>query len=220
MVINKPDMEATAATRARYNRIAPLYDWIESIIELRYQRWRRRFWQEVTQAFPNGAQLLEVGVGTGKNMRFWPEGAKITAIDLAPGMLQRARKRAHRMGINAQLELADSQALKYPDNSFDSAAATFVFCSVPDPVQGLRELKRTVRPGGYVFLMEHVRAPKLILRRIMDFLNPLVVRIIGANINRDTVANILRAGLKLDHVEDLDKSEIFKFIVARVPETG
>ncbi len=65
--------------------------------------------------------------------------------------------------------------------------ATFVFCSVPDPVQGLRELGRVVRPGGQILLLEHVRVNRPVVEALMDWLNPLVVRLMGANINRHTV---------------------------------
>ena len=132
-------------------------------------------------------------------------------------MLERARRKAARLGLPADLRLGDAQALPFPDNAFDAAVATFVFCSVPDPVQGLRELRRVVRPGGFVLLMEHVRSPNPLLGRLMDLLNPLVVRITGANINRDTVENVRRAGLAVEEVVDLGAGGIFKRIRARVP---
>jgi len=116
------------------------------------------------------------------------------------------------------LDLGDVQALPHPDDTFDVAAATFVFCSVPDPVLGFRELRRVVRPGGAVVLMEHVRSDNPAIGRVMDLLNPLVVRVMGANINRQTVTNIGKAGLLLERVEDLGAGGIFKLVLARVPE--
>jgi ubiquinone/menaquinone biosynthesis C-methylase UbiE len=115
--------------------------------------------------------------------------------------------------------LGDAQALDFPDDAFDVAAATFVFCSVPDPILGLMELKRVVRPGGWVFLMEHVRAINSLLGTFMDLINPIVLRMMGPNINRNTVGNVRKAGLEISRVEDLGLGGIFKIIVARIGTT-
>lgn len=204
------DTNATERTRARYERIAPLYDRIEALAEGRYQPWRERLWSLV-----EGPKVLEVGVGTGKNMPFYPEGVEVTAIDLTPGMVERAHRRAEALKIDVDLQLGDVQELACPDNVFDDVVATFVFCSVPDPVLGLREVARVVKPGGQVLLLEHVRAANPVFGALMDVANPVVVRIVGANINRRTVENVRRSGLHLDQVEDLDMGGIFKLIVAR-----
>lgn len=214
------DERATAATRARYGRIAPFYDLMELVPEVRYRSWRERFWDQVTESLSPGGRLLEVGVGTGKNMPYWPEDAQVTAIDLTPGMVKRARQRAEKLGLGAEIRVGDVQRLEFPADSFHAAAGTFVFCSVPDPVLGLKELARAVRPGGAVLLMEHVRAEDPVLGRVMDLLNPLVVRLMGPNINRDTVGNVVQSGLSLVSVEDIGAGGIFKIIHARVPEPG
>lgn len=193
---------------------------MEALFERRYRPWRERLWNLAGRALPAGGRLLEVGVGTGKNMPYWPPEADISAIDLTPAMLRRAERRAGRLGVTAQLELGDVQELAHPDNNFDVAVATFVFCSVPDPVLGLWQLGRVLRPAGAVLLLEHVRSDNPSLGRIMDLLNPLVVRAMGANINRRTIADVARAGLRLERVEDLGAGGIFKLILARVPEAG
>lgn len=209
------DSQATAQTRARYQRLSTFYDAMEAMAEGRYRPWREKLWSLV-----EGPRVLEVGVGTGKNISYWPASAQVTAIDLTPGMLERARRLAARLGRPADLRLGDAQALDFPDAGFDTAVATFVFCSVPDPVQGLRELKRVVRPGGQVLLLEHMRSPNATLGGLMDLVNPLVVRVMGANINRRTMENVGASGLRIEHVEDLGLAGIFKLIVARSARAG
>ncbi len=200
----------TEVTRKRYNRIAPLYDAMEALVERsRFRVWRERLWSQVVPG-----HILEVGVGTGKNMRYYPAGAAVTAIDLSERMLERARQRAQSMGVNVSLHLMDVQHLTFPDNTFDAAVATFVFCSVPDPVLGLQEMARVVRFGGDIWLLEHVRVDKPVIGTLMDLMNPLVVRIVGANINRRTVENVRRAGLEIVSVENLS-DDLVKLIHAR-----
>jgi ubiquinone/menaquinone biosynthesis C-methylase UbiE len=213
--MEKVNERATAVTKARYGRIAPIYDFIEFLPELRYRSWRERFWGKVGGYLTQGDHLLEVGVGTGRNLPFWPQGVHITAIDLTPGMVERAKQRAAKQRIDARIVEGDVQSLEFSDDSFDAAAATFVFCSVPDPVLGLRELARVVRPGGSIFLMEHVRSKTPLLGRLMDVVNPVVRSLMGPNINRDTVRNVQRAGLAISQVENLGRGGIFKIIHAR-----
>src|SRR5512134_2489534 len=203
------DNDATALTQKRYQRIAPLYDKIESLMEGRFRPWRRKLWQSV-----RGPEVLEVGVGTGKNIEYWPANAEVTAIDLTPGMLAIARQRAMSLDWDADLRLGDVQSLEFPSASFDTVVATFVFCSVPDPVQGLREIGRVIRPGGQILLLEHVRIDRPVIGKMMDALAPIIVRLNGASINRRTIENIRIAGLQIEQVEDLDSMGMFKFLLA------
>lgn len=108
----------------------------------------------------------------------------------------------------------DAQHLEFSAGTFDAAVATFVFCSVPDPVVGLRELGRVVRPEGDIWLLEHMRVDKPFVGSLMDALNPLVVRVMGANINRRTLENVQRAGLRLVEATEL-KGELVRLIHAR-----
>jgi len=208
------DLERTQQARRRYDRAAPFYDLCQWPLEwLAYRRWRQRLWAQA-----HGPRVLEVGVGTGKNFPYYPPQAQVTAIDFSPRMLERARRRAAKDQAAVDLLLMDAQALGFPDNAFDTVIASFVFCSVPDPILGLREVGRVCRPGGLVLLLEHVRGEGW-LGRVMDFGNPLVVRASGVNINRRTVENVRRAGLRVVRVENL-WGDIVKLIEAQPGQGG
>jgi ubiquinone/menaquinone biosynthesis C-methylase UbiE len=196
-------------TLKRYNRIAPWYDLMEAPLERRrLSAWRSRLKARIT-----GQKALEAGVGTGKNLPFYPNGVDITAIDLSPRMLKRARKRAEKLGLKVDLLEMDVQNLNLPENYFDTVFATFVFCSVPDPVSGLKELRRVCKPGGRLILLEHMRPENVILGPVFDLLNWLVIRMTGANINRRTIDNIQAAGWRIQTTENLF-SDIVRWIEA------
>lgn len=187
-------MEATRREQEIYDRSSSRYDLTTRPIEFFVLgRLRRRLWDQA-----QGQRVLEVGVGTGSSVPHYPAQSKMVAVDLSPGMLGRAVKRADRLGRQVDFVLADAERLPFRAGVFDTVAATCVFCSVPDPVQGLSEVRRVSRPEGTTLLLEHVRAKNAVLGKVMDWINPLAVRFSGANINRDTVSNVRRAGLAIE----------------------
>lgn len=172
--------------RRRYDRLAPWFDSLEALLEgVLFRRLRKKLWSQAL-----GPDILEVGVGTGKNFPFYPGDVRITGIDFSPKMLEQARRKRDRKQLAVDLALEDVQSLCYADNSFDTVIASFVFCSVPRPRKGLKELHRVLKPGGQLLLLEHVLSSNKVMAVIMNFLNPLVVRALGANINRQTVKNV------------------------------
>jgi ubiquinone/menaquinone biosynthesis C-methylase UbiE len=107
----------------------------------------------------------------------------------------------------------DVQSLCYADNSFDTVIATFVFCSVPQPITGLKELYRVCKPGGQVLLLEHVLSSKPVMAKMMNFMNPLIASIFGANINRETLKNVQSCGFE-KVILDPSSSDMVKLITA------
>lgn len=206
--------ENTEHTRSRFNTAALVYD----LMEWPAERWLYRSWREALWADVEGPEVLEIGVGTGKNIPYYPDGIHVSAIDFSPGMLKRARNVAHRhSGKPITLLEMDAQALDLPDGAFDDVVATFVFCSVPDPVKGLREALRVVKPGGRLFLLEHMRARPRRLARLMDTLDTPIHWLTGVHIARETVKNVREAGWTIDDVTSLSRADVFRRIEAHKP---
>jgi len=196
--------EQTETIKRRYNRTSLYYDWMGWMFPPPLR-------QKVL-SYARG-KVLEVGVGTGKNLPYYPAGCEVTGIDFSPGMLAKARKKVRLARVPVTLLEMDVQDMGFPDNSFDTVVATCVFCSVPDPVQGLREVRRVCKPGGQIILLEHVRSDHPIIGRLMDILNPLSLYLVGSNINRRTLENVRKAGIKLTRIENIF-SKIVKLVVA------
>lgn len=151
---NEPTAASVGTVKRLYDRMAPLYDVLNSFYEY---SWKRRL---RTMMFREArGRLLDVGVGTGCNMPFYPKGQPAVGIDLSPGMLTRARARAEALGIDVELRPMDLLHLDFPDASFDTVAVTFVLLCLPDEAQlpALRELARVVRPDGRVLILDYHR---------------------------------------------------------------
>ncbi|KXS43051.1 Ubiquinone/menaquinone biosynthesis C-methylase UbiE [Candidatus Frackibacter sp. WG12] len=199
----------TDRIKKRYNRVARVYDLLEAPMELMAQgRLREEVFSHVE------GRVLEVGIGTGKNIDYYPEGVKVVGIDFSEKMLERAREKLHRIDVKIDLIEMDAQDMTFADNTFDTVVTTCVFCSVPDPIKGLKEINRVCKPEGKVIMLEHVRSKNLVLGKFMDLINPIPVRLWGANINRKTVENVREAGLKIVEVKDVATS-LVKLIIAK-----
>ena len=205
---NDIERTETVAARRRYDRASKFYDWQVWPMEwFGMRRFRRQVFARVS-----GPHVLEVGVGTGVNLPEYPAGLDVDAIDFSPGMLAHAYARTN-IHANVHLHEMDVQHLAFDSASFDTVTATCVFCSVPDPVAGLQEVRRVLRPNGHAVLLEHVRPGGRRLGPMFDRLDPLVSRA-GPHINRRTVDNVRAAGFTIELEQNL-WSDILKLIVAR-----
>ncbi len=187
------DSDATERAQRTYNRVAKTYAFEQSLMgAMGLSRLRRDLWARI----PAG-RVLEVGVGTGQSFACHAPEHDVVAIDFSEEMLKRAKAKARRDDVPVELLQMDAQALEFPDANFDHVVTSCVFCSVPDPVLGLKEVLRVLRPGGSAHFLEHVRSQNRVVGKLMDLANPVAVRMSGANINRRTVENIAAAGLEV-----------------------
>jgi ubiquinone/menaquinone biosynthesis C-methylase UbiE len=182
------------STRDRYQRIAAFYD----LLDLPFEYRRYRTLRPLLFAGMTG-MILDAGVGTGRNFPFYPIGAKVIGIDLSPAMLERARHRLGEARTQVELHEMDVTHLDFPDRHFDNAVATFLFCVLPDAEQmpALAEIRRVLKPGGTLRLLEYTRPSAPFRRAITRLWQPWVHWAYGASFDRNTEQYIPAAGLKL-----------------------
>ena len=176
--------------RGRYDRASRTYDLLTFGEDLREGDDKRRLYSRA-----RGRTIL-VAVGTGNDIKYLPPGLDVVGLDISPGMLERARPRVGPYQGRIELRVMDVQQLEYGDNSFDTAVTACTFCSVPDPVRGLRELYRVLKPGGQLLMFEHVRSNVPMVALMLDALT-YISRLLGPDLNRDTAANVRRAGFQI-----------------------
>ncbi|MBV8520704.1 MAG: class I SAM-dependent methyltransferase [Acetobacteraceae bacterium] len=197
----------------RYQRIARLYDILDAPFE--YGRYRR-----IRPLLFNGlsGRILEAGIGTGRNVRFYPQDAWVVGIDLSPAMLARATLRVKASPCPVALINMDVTRLSFPDSCFDGAVATFLFCVLPEQLQvlALSELGRVVKTGGTIRLLEYVRPRRIIRRLIAKLWEPWIAWAYGASFDHQTEAHVAGAGLDLVDTRFVI-DDLVKLISLRVP---
>jgi ubiquinone/menaquinone biosynthesis C-methylase UbiE len=185
---------ANLGLRERYQRIAPFYD----LLDFPFEHGRYRHIRPLLFAGLSG-RILDAGVGTGCNIPYYPADACMTGIDLSSAMLARARQRAKAVGRTVDLQLMDVTRLDLPDDMFDAAVASFLFCVLPDEFQpdALRELRRVIKPGGTLRLLEYIRPTGALRSFIARLWEPWMAFAYGAGFDRRTQAHLRDLGFEI-----------------------
>jgi ubiquinone/menaquinone biosynthesis C-methylase UbiE len=201
------------STLERYQRIARFYDLLDYPFEHgRYRHIRPLLFEGMA------GRILDTGVGTGRNMPFYPQGAEVVGIDASLAMLARAERRLAELGATAELRQMDVTRLDFPDASFDGAVASFLFCVLPEELQvpALKELGRVVKPGGLIRMMEYVRPQGAVRRVVARMWEPWMAWAYGAGFDRRTEEHVPEAGLELA-ASRFVVDDLIKLITARRP---
>lgn len=196
-------------TARRYTRIAKFYDIFQWPLELLHLSRLRG--EVIAKA---KGKILEVGIGTGKNLPLYPLSSDLTGIDFSRGMLDIARHKAARLGLHkTTLINMDIEAMNFSDDSFDTIISTFVFCTVPHPDQGLRELYRVLKPGGKAIFLEHMKSDSKVLNLFLYIMDKMTTPLLGTSMLRETQKGIEKAGFTI--LESHNKVfDILRLIVA------
>ena len=161
-------------------------------------------------------RVLELAIGTARNLPYYPADVTLTGVELSPEMLAIGRHRAEQLQRRVDLRLGDAQALELPDESFDSVVCTLGLCTIPDPHRAVAEARRVLRPGGRLLLLEHVRSSVRVVGAIQRLLDPLSVRFAADHLTREPLDHLNAQGFAIERVER-SKWGVVERVAARKP---
>lgn len=204
----------TDRVRRIWEKLAPKYDtditFFERVLFAGGREW------VCSQADVN---VLEIAIGTGRNLPFYPPGVQLTGVDFSPAMLRIAKRCATDLGIDVDLRLGDAQALAFEDASFDTVVITLALCSIPDDRKAVAEAWRVLRPGGRMLLLEHVRSALLPVRVVQHLVNFFTVKLVGDHMVREPLEPLRAQRFEIDHLKR-SKLGIVERVVAHKPPAG
>jgi ubiquinone/menaquinone biosynthesis C-methylase UbiE len=146
-------------------------------------------------------EVLEVAVGTGRNLPFYPDGTRLTGVDWSPAMLAIARRRAADLGLEVDLRQGDAQALDFPDASFDTVLCARGLCANPDDRRAVTEMARVLRPGGRLLLVDHVAASASALRAVQWLYERITIPLAGEHFRRRPLTYVRDLGFDVEETE-------------------
>lgn len=160
--------------------------------------------------------VLEIAVGTGRNLPYYPAGIRLTGIELSDEMLTIARRRAHELGREVDVQQGDARSLPFADATFDTVVCTLSLCSIPDDRRAVAEMKRVLRPGGKLLLIDHVPSTTRLVRDSQWLIEQVTLRLEGEHMLRRPLEHLQAEGLQIEQAERL-KRGIVERVVARKP---
>jgi ubiquinone/menaquinone biosynthesis C-methylase UbiE len=163
--------------------------------------------------------VLEVAIGTGLNLDFYPADIRLTGVDFSPAMLDQARDRARQLGRTVDLAEGDAHALAFPDNSFDTVVCTFSLCAIPDDRQAVAEMRRVLRPGGLLLLADHIAGSAWPTRAVQWLLERITIPLGGEHFRRRPLEQVRAQGFQVERQERF-KLGIVERLAARKPATN
>ena len=171
----------------RYAITAWFYDILDYPWELQYRKWRSGLLSDVS------GEVLEAGVGTGRNLEHYPHHVNLTAMDFSPAMLKKASKRCAKASCNVQFVHEDASRMEsIPSERYDWIVAFFLCCVLPRELQdqAIFEFARVLKPGGRFRLLEMKYSEDPALRKRQNFFAPFVAKVYGAGFDRETLRHV------------------------------
>ncbi len=198
------------ATQAKWDKLAPKFDTMAGKgAEERWQPFKEALFRNMD------GKILFLALGTGLDIPFFPPGKDITAIDISPKMIEQAQERIADYDGRIEASVMDVHEMTFAPDSFDQIFTSCTFCSVPNPVEGLKALYRVLKPGGKLFMFEHTGSRFYPFKPMMHLMTALTSWI-GPEMNRTTVANVKAAGFKVTEVDNVFL-DVVKTIKAEKP---
>ncbi|NJE85314.1 class I SAM-dependent methyltransferase [Thermococcus sp. CX2] len=194
--------------KEKYAKLGKRYNLLEKPLDRFFCPLRKK-----AASFVRG-KTLEIGVGVGKMLPYYPAEIELHAVDAVPEMVEIAEEKAKELGLNAKFYVMDAEKLEFPSESFDTVVSSFVFCTVPNPERAMREVHRVLKPGGRAIFLEHTKSDCKLVNWL--FLKPLDL-FLGWLIDDSTLREthgLVRGYFKVEHEESHYRG-VIRLIVAR-----
>ncbi len=187
-----------AVTKSKWDKAAANFDLMAGYgPEKRWEPYKRKLFSKM-----GDGRILFLAVGTGLDIAFFPPGKNLVGIDISDKMLEVAKPRIDAYDGEIETHAMDVHEMSFEDHSFDQIFTSCTFCSVPTPVKGIEQLRRVLEPGGDLYMFEHTGSRYYPFRLMMNLMTPLS-RLVGPDMNRDTVGNVEAGGFRLRAVEHI-----------------